>query len=137
MTSREERQSHVERNQKKLYVKTPPEIIQFISNSVDHIIKTEFGQVDGLNAKDIVIIDPFAGRGEFVTGMLNNLVIDETTAKRIHQNELSRINFVELKKNMDRRLGEGQANITNLDTFTDDVWASKQGIGNGHRTTCI
>jgi len=104
-----------------LYVKTPPEIIQFISNSVDHIIKTEFGQVDGLNAKDIVIIDPFAGRGEFVTGMLNNLVIDETTAKRIHQNELSRINFVELKKNMDRRLGEGQANITNLDTFTDDV----------------
>jgi len=121
MTSREERQSHVERNQKKLYVKTPPEIIQFISNSVDHIIKTEFGQGDGLNAKDIVIIDPFAGRGEFVTGMLDSKVINEGTARRIHQNELSRINFTELKKNMDHRLGENKANITNLDTFTDDV----------------
>ena len=45
----------------KTYVATPDELIDFVANSVKHILKTEFGK--DMDDPDVQILDPFAGKG--------------------------------------------------------------------------
>ena len=59
----------------KTYVETPPEIIDFLIESIRHVAKKNFGK--DLEDPDVKILDPFAGKGEFFvrgfeTGKLNN-----------------------------------------------------------------
>jgi predicted helicase len=72
-------------------VYTPVEIIDFILKSVDHLLRTEFGQT--LGSEGVHIIDPFAGTGTFITRLFQSgLLTKEELAKKykteIHANEI-------------------------------------------------
>ena len=74
-------------------VYTPIEIVDFILKSTDYVMKNNFGK--GLAAKNVNIIDPFAGTGSFISRMIsneNNLIDDNMLKykfnKEIHMNEI-------------------------------------------------
>ncbi len=72
-------------------VYTPVEIVDFILKSVDHLLRTEFGQT--LGSPGVHILDPFAGTGTFITRLFQSgLLTKEELAKKykteIHANEI-------------------------------------------------
>jgi len=72
-------------------VYTPVEVVDFILHSVNHLLKTEFGQT--LGSKGVHIIDPFTGTGTFITRLLQSgLIQPEELAHKykheIHANEI-------------------------------------------------
>jgi len=72
-------------------VYTPVEIVDFILKSVDHLLRTEFGQT--LGSEGVHILDPFTGTGTFITRLLQSGLISKEElprkyAKEIHANEL-------------------------------------------------
>jgi predicted helicase len=72
-------------------VYTPVEVVDFIIHSVNHLLKTEFGQT--LGSKGVHILDPFTGTGTFVTRLLQSGLIgpEELPYKyqhEIHANEI-------------------------------------------------
>ena len=74
-------------------VYTPVEVVDFIIHSVDHILRTEFGEKDGLGSDGVHIIDPFTGTGTFITRLMQSgLISKEQLAKKykgeIHANEI-------------------------------------------------
>ena len=72
-------------------VYTPVEIVDFILHSVDHLLRTEFGQT--LGSEGVHILDPFTGTGTFITRLLQSgLIADDELPRKysseIHANEL-------------------------------------------------
>lgn len=72
-------------------VYTPVEIVDFILKSVDHLLRTEFGQT--LGSEGVHILDPFTGTGTFITRLLQSGLISKEElprkyAKEIHANEI-------------------------------------------------
>ena len=72
-------------------VYTPVEVVDFILQSVNHILQQEFGQT--LGSRGVHILDPFTGTGTFITRLLQSGLIkpDELAHKykhEIHANEL-------------------------------------------------
>ncbi len=72
-------------------VYTPVEIVDFILHSVDHLLRTEFGQT--LESEGVHILDPFTGTGTFITRLLQSgLITPEELPRKygseIHANEL-------------------------------------------------
>jgi predicted helicase len=72
-------------------VYTPVEIVDFIIHSVDHLLRTEFGQT--LGSEGVHIIDPFTGTGTFITRLLQSGLIEKEALprkykKEIHANEI-------------------------------------------------
>ena len=72
-------------------VYTPVEVVDFIINSVAHIIKREFGR--SLGDENVHILDPFTGTGTFITRLLQSgHIVKENLihkyAKEIHANEI-------------------------------------------------
>jgi len=72
-------------------VYTPVEVVDFILQSVNHLLQKEFGQT--LGSKGVHIIDPFTGTGTFITRLIQSGLIkpEELPHKyrhEIHANEL-------------------------------------------------
>ena len=72
-------------------VYTPVEVVDFILNSVDHLLREEFDQT--LGSRDVHILDPFTGTGTFVTrllqsGLINPEALEHKYRHEIHANEL-------------------------------------------------
>jgi predicted helicase len=72
-------------------VYTPVEVVDFILHSVDHVLKTEFGQT--LGSEGVHIIEPFVGTGTFITRLMQSgLITPEQLPHKykheIHANEL-------------------------------------------------
>lgn len=72
-------------------VYTPVEIVDFILNSVDQLLRTEFGQT--LGSDGVHILDPFTGTGTFITRLIQSGLISREElvrkyAKEIHANEI-------------------------------------------------
>lgn len=72
-------------------VYTPIEVVDFIINSVEEVMKDEFGK--SLSSKGVHILDPFTGTGTFIVRLLQSGVIKKEDLKRkftseIHANEL-------------------------------------------------
>ncbi len=73
-------------------VYTPHELVDFILNSVDHILREEFGK--SLSDEGVHILDPFAGMGTFIWRLLANpaLIRDEDLERKfweeLHANEI-------------------------------------------------
>lgn len=72
-------------------VYTPVEIVDFILKSVDHLLRTEFGQT--LGSEGVHILDPFVGTGTFITRLLQSGLISREElprkyAQEIHANEI-------------------------------------------------
>ena len=71
---------------------TPVEIVDFILNSADLLLKQEFKK--GLTDKDVHILDAFAGTGIFINRLIDNknLILDKDLQrkfnKELHANEI-------------------------------------------------
>ena len=117
MTNAEE---HIRKNLKKLYVQTPPEVIDFIENSIDDIIKEQFGK-SGINAEDVEIIDPFAGHAEFTTRGIDTGLITPETAGRITHMEILPESVALAKKYLKQR-GVKNPIVKNVDTMEETKW---------------
>ena len=67
-------------------VYTPVEVVDFILNSADVILRQEFGS--GLSDKDVHIIDPFTGTGTFMVRLLQSGLIKPEDLARKYKGEL-------------------------------------------------
>lgn len=72
-------------------VYTPVEIVDFILKSVDHLLRTEFGQT--LGSEGVHILDPFTGTGTFITrlfqsGLISKEELPRKYTEEIHANEV-------------------------------------------------
>ena len=67
-------------------VYTPVEVVDFILHSVDHILKSEFGQ--SLGSEGVHILDPFTGTGTFITRLLQSGLIPSDQLARKYQSEI-------------------------------------------------
>ena len=59
-------------------VYTPVEVVDFIINSVNDVLKKEFGR--NISDENIHILDPFTGTGTFITRLLQSGLIKEMTS---------------------------------------------------------
>ena len=123
-------------------VHTPPEIVDFILNSVDYVTKKEFGR--GLTDQNINILDPFTGNGNFVVRMLSkdgNWIEDKDIERKykheIKAHELSKesadIAQARITKAYKDRTGKDEpfTGLSNVDTFFIDP---KTGKSNKDKT---
>jgi predicted helicase len=67
-------------------VYTPVEIVDFILKSVDHLLRTEFGQT--LGSKGVHILDPFTGTGTFITRLMQTGLLSREELARKYKNEI-------------------------------------------------
>ncbi len=54
-------------------VYTPQPIVDFMVRSVDDILQKEFGKAQGLAGKDVHILDPFVGTGNFILRVMRQI----------------------------------------------------------------
>lgn len=67
-------------------VYTPVEIVDFIINSIEDVLKKEFDR--NLSDENIHILDPFTGTGTFISRLLQSGLIKKEDLKRKYQMEL-------------------------------------------------
>ena len=67
-------------------VYTPVEIVDFILNSADHVLREEFGR--GLTDQGVHVLDPFTGTGIFLVRLLQSALIRDADLARKYANEL-------------------------------------------------
>lgn len=67
-------------------VYTPVEVVDFILRSVNHILKTEFGET--LGSKGVHILDPFTGTGTFITRLMQIGLITPEELKHKYKHEI-------------------------------------------------
>ncbi len=73
-------------------VYTPQSVVDFMVKSVDEILKTEFGKKHGLGSKNVHIIDPFVGTGNFIVNVIDKISPTKLAHKyehELHCNEIS------------------------------------------------
>ena len=61
-------------------VYTPVEVVDFIVNSADHVVRQEFGR--SLSEEGVHVLDPFTGTGIFLVRLLQSALIRDTDLKR-------------------------------------------------------
>ena len=67
-------------------VYTPVEVVDFILNSVNDVLKSEFNQ--SLSDENIHILDPFSGTGTFLTRLIQSNFIKDEDLEYKYKNEL-------------------------------------------------
>ena len=67
-------------------VYTPEEIVDFILNSVDHVLREEFGR--SLSDEGVHVLDPFTGTGTFLVRLLKSNLIKPSDLSRKYYHEL-------------------------------------------------
>ncbi len=70
-------------------VYTPPPIVDFMVRSVEEILKSEFGR--SLSDKEVHILDPFVGTGNFITRVMQEIKTSRLPQKykeELHCNEI-------------------------------------------------
>ncbi|MDE7088654.1 MAG: helicase, partial [Prevotella sp.] len=65
---------------------TPVEVVDFIINSVGHILQKEFGRT--LSDENVHILDPFTGTGTFITRLLQSGLISREALQHKYENEI-------------------------------------------------
>ena len=78
--------------QAKTIVYTPVEVVDFIINSVQHILKTEFST--DFAGENVRVLDPFAGTGIFLARLMESGYIPQENLKKVYQKGME---FGELK----------------------------------------
>ncbi len=67
-------------------VYTPVEIVDFILNSADHVLREEFGR--SLSDEGVHVLDPFTGTGIFLVRLLQSVLIADRDLERKYRREL-------------------------------------------------
>ncbi len=105
-------------------VYTPQPIVDFMVRSVEEILKTEFGR--SLSDKDVHILDPFVGTGNFITRVMREIRTSSLPQKykgELHCNEVMLLPYYIASMNIEHayldRTGEYEPfeGICLVDTF--------------------
>jgi len=105
-------------------VYTPQPIVDFMVRSVEEILKTEFGR--SLSDKDVHILDPFVGTGNFITRVMREIKTSRLPQKykeELHCNEIMLLPYYIASMNIEHayldRTGEYEPfeGICLVDTF--------------------
>ena len=67
-------------------VYTPVEVVDFIVNSADHVVRQEFGR--SLSDEGVHVLDPFTGTGIFLVRLLQSALIGDADLARKYHGEL-------------------------------------------------
>ena len=67
-------------------VYTPPEVVDFILHSTDHVLREEFGR--SLSDEGVHVLDPFTGTGIFLVRLLQSALIRDADLSRKYHKEL-------------------------------------------------
>ena len=67
-------------------VYTPVEVVDFIINSVEHVLNKEFNR--SLSDENVNILDPFTGTGTFITRLLQSGIIKTEDLERKYSKEI-------------------------------------------------
>jgi predicted helicase len=67
-------------------VYTPIPIVDFVINSVEEILQTEFGK--SLGHQGVKILDPFAGTGTFISRLMQSGIISEQQLRSKYEHEI-------------------------------------------------
>ena len=67
-------------------VYTPVEIVDFILNSADHVLREEFGR--SLSDEGVHVLDPFTGTGIFLVRLIQSALIADPDLERKYRREL-------------------------------------------------
>jgi predicted helicase len=67
-------------------VYTPVEVVDFIIQSVDDVLREEFGK--NLGSENVHILDPFTGTGTFITRLMQSGVIKPEELRHKYENEI-------------------------------------------------
>lgn len=113
-------------NKSKVQVFTPPELIDFVENSVNHILKEEFNLDEGINSQDIEIIDPAAGEANFTARGLDTGLINTSTASRIKHYEILP-ESAEIAKDELLKRGVKNPQVYNTDVLRIDPFSGRRG----------
>ena len=101
----------------KTYVVTPDELIDFVANSIKHVMKEEFGK--DMDDPDVQILDPFAGKGEFFNRMADTGFLDPKKDYNLTAFELSKKRYDDMVKEFAKR--NLKVDTKNIDTFKTDL----------------
>lgn len=71
-----------DKNQAKTIVYTPVEVVDFIINSIQHVLKTEFNT--DFAGENIRVLDPFTGTGIFLAQLMESGYIPKNKLKKIY-----------------------------------------------------
>ena len=63
---------------------TPPEIVQYMVERVDRVLRTELGLPDGLAEKNVYVLDPCCGTGAYVVEVLRRIEQRSATRAPMH-----------------------------------------------------
>ncbi len=105
-------------------VYTPQPIVNFMVNSVQHLLKTEFNR--SLSSEGVHIIDPFVGTGNFIVRLMREIdgtALAHKYAHELHCNEVMLLPYYIASLNIEqehwRRMGEYEPfeGIVFADTF--------------------
>ena len=105
-------------------VYTPIEPVDFMIQSIEHILMAEFGRC--LSDENIHILDPFTGTGTFITRLIQSGLIKAKDLKRKYKHELHANEIVLLAYYI------AAVNIENA--YHDATSSGKDGIGNAQYT---
>ena len=67
-------------------VYTPVEIVDFILNSADHVLRREFGR--SLSDEGVHVLDPFTGTGIFLVRLIQSALVRDSDLERKYHKEL-------------------------------------------------
>ena len=100
-------------------VYTPQPIVDFMVKSVDQILKTEFGNVNGgraatraaptISSRDVHIIDPFVGTGNFIVRVMREIRKTDLAKKyttELHCNEVMLLPYYIASMNIEHEFYE-------------------------------
>ena len=101
-------------------VYTPPEVVDFILNSVNDVLQKEFNRT--VSSENVHVLDPFSGTGTFLTRLIESGLIQPADLLRKYQSELHANEIVLLAYYI------SAINIEN--SFHSFLGNREQGIGN-------
>jgi predicted helicase len=88
-------------------VYTPQPLVNFMVNSVEHLLKTEFGT--SLADKDVHILDPFTGTGNFIVNLMRHIprtALPHKYRHELHCNEVMLLPYYVAAMNIEHEFFE-------------------------------
>ena len=99
----------------KTYIETPPELIDFILNSIKEIAKDEFG-TDLNESENVTVCDPFCGTGQFFERGFATKIFQSDHKSDMIQMEINKNRADEAR----RKLEKNNVRTINTDTLKLD-----------------
>ncbi|MEO7724315.1 MAG: type ISP restriction/modification enzyme [Chthoniobacterales bacterium] len=90
-------------------VYTPQPIVDFMVDSVDHLLRTEFAKESGLGSREVHMLDGFTGTGNFIVNLMRTIppsMLEHKYAHELHCNEVMLLPYYVASMNIEHEYFE-------------------------------